>query len=93
VWGAMTRVGLSLLLLFIATVAILVVMMWVWPCISLLIALSVVGTAAIVWRGERSSSVLDRPPGRVRTVIRVISDAAGGMERIALEEGEGLCSI
>jgi hypothetical protein len=49
-WGTLTRVGLSLFVLFMATVAILVATMWVWPCISLLIVLSVAGTAAIMWR-------------------------------------------
>ena len=50
VWGIMARVGLSLLVLVIVTVVTLVVMMWAWPCIGLLIALSVVGAAAVVWR-------------------------------------------
>jgi membrane protein implicated in regulation of membrane protease activity len=53
VWGIMARLGLSLLGLVIATVASLLVMMAVWPCITLFIALSV-GATALVWRRRTS---------------------------------------
>ena len=49
-WRIMARVGLSLLSLFILAVAILVVMMWVWPCIGVCIVLSVAGATALACR-------------------------------------------
>jgi hypothetical protein len=53
VWGIMARLGLSLLVLVIATVASLLVMMSIWPCITLFMALSV-GATAVVWRRRAS---------------------------------------
>jgi hypothetical protein len=41
--------------LAIVTVAALVVMMWVWPCIGLFIVfLAVAGAAAVAWRRRRT---------------------------------------
>jgi hypothetical protein len=54
VWGIITRLGLSLLGLVLAVVATLMVLMTMWPCITLFLVLSVVVATALVCRRRAS---------------------------------------